>query len=124
MSVLGAPRDRVDGKAKVTGAAKYSAEFQIANLAYAVLIESTIPSGSVASIDMAQASRGKGVLAILTPANAPKLANPQSRLSLLQDNRVYYNKQPIGIVVADSLNAAWHAASLVHVRYQRTAARL
>ena len=64
MSIVGAPLNRVDGKAKVTGAAKYSAEFQIPNLAYAVLIESTIPSGSVVDIDADEAGRVKGVLDI------------------------------------------------------------
>src|SRR5258705_6424801 len=94
------------------------------NLAYAVLIESTVPIGSLLNMDTHQAARVKGLLAILTPATALKLTKPQQRLSLLQDNQVYYNNQPIGVVVADNLNAAWHAASLVRVRYRETAARL
>jgi xanthine dehydrogenase YagR molybdenum-binding subunit len=124
MSVIGAHIDRVDGRQKVTGAAKYSAEFRIPNLAYAVLIESTIPSGSITSMDTSQAERVKGVLAVLTPASALKLPKPERRLSLLQDSLVHYNNQPIGVVVANSLNAAWYAASLVRVRYRANSPRL
>ena len=57
MNVIGAPLNRVDGKLKVTGAAKYSAEFEIRNLAYAVLIDSTVPSGRIEKIDTAEAAQ-------------------------------------------------------------------
>ena len=124
MSVVGAPLDRIDGKAKVTGAAKYSAEFFLPNIAYAVLIESTIPSGAVIGMEIDKAAKIDGVLAILTPGNAPRLAEPQPRLSLLQDDKVYYNNQPVGVVIAESLNSAHEAASLVRVRYRESAARL
>ena len=48
MSTIGAPLTRVDGRLKVTGAAKYSAEFEIPNFAYAVMVQSTIPCGRIA----------------------------------------------------------------------------
>src|SRR4051812_30725700 len=100
MSIIGQPLDRVDGHLKVTGGAKYSAEFDIPNLAYAVMAQSTIPNGRVTSMDVAEAEKAPGVVAILTPFNAPKLAQADQHMSFLQDDKVHYNNQPIGVVVA------------------------
>ena len=65
-AVTGKPRDRVDGRLKVTGTAQFSAEYPQKNLAYAVLIGSKIARGSVKSIDTSLAEKAPGVLAILT----------------------------------------------------------
>src|ERR1700709_2116275 len=70
---VGKPLDRVDGRAKVTGAAKYAADFQVPNVAFAWLGPSTIARGEVASIDAAAAQKLPGVIAILTHENMPKL---------------------------------------------------
>jgi xanthine dehydrogenase YagR molybdenum-binding subunit len=67
MSVIGAPLTRVDGRMKVSGAAKYSAEFDIPRLAYAVLVQSTIPAGTIDRMDTAEAERASGVITILKP---------------------------------------------------------
>jgi xanthine dehydrogenase YagR molybdenum-binding subunit len=124
MSIIGNPLPRVDGRLKVTGGAKYSAEFAIPNLAYAVLLQSTIPSGRVVSMNITEAEHAPGVLAVMTPGNAPKLPAPQERISILQDDKVHYNNQPIGVVVAGSLHQAYHAASLVKVKYETADAKL
>ncbi|MGH9529719.1 MAG: xanthine dehydrogenase family protein molybdopterin-binding subunit [Terriglobales bacterium] len=133
MSVVGEAVTRVDGKAKVTGAAKYSAEFQESNVAHAVMVRSTIPNGRIASIDVTRAKRAAGVIAILTLSNAPKLPQggkagvhpPAGRvLSILQDDEVHYNGQPIALVVAESLHAAHYASSLVKVEYEQSAPKL
>jgi xanthine dehydrogenase YagR molybdenum-binding subunit len=121
---------RYDGREKVLGKAKYAAEFHPANMLYAYLITSTIPAGEIVSMDTTAASIASGVIKILTPFNAPKLpmVAPQPpatrRLSLLQDRSVYYNGEPIGIVIAKTQAEAAHAAALVKVRYAPTAARL
>lgn len=73
---LGAPLDRVDGRLKVTGAAKYSAEFPLANAAHAVIVTSTIAKGRVTSMDTAAATRVPGVITILTPFNAETVSVP------------------------------------------------
>lgn len=124
MSVMGAPINRVDGHLKVTGAAKYSAEFEVPNLAYAVMILSTVPSGRIVSMDTVAAERAGGVIAILRPDNAPKLPGAEKRLSLLQDDLVHYNKQPIGVAIANTLHQAQYAASLVRTQYEVTPAKL
>ncbi len=133
MSVVGEAITRVDGRVKVTGAAKYSAEFPVPDVAHAVMVRSTIPNGRIASMDTGRAKKVAGVIAILTPANAPKLPQggkagvhpPAGRvLSLMQDDEVHYNGQPIALVIAESLHAAHYASSLVSVEYEQTAPKL
>ncbi len=123
---VGAPIDRVDGHLKVTGGARYTAEMPVEHVAHAVMVTSTIARGRVRHADTAAAERVPGVLAVLTPANAPKLPTsdkalgqpPEGRkLTTLQDDKVYYNGQPIGLVVADTLEHAMAAAELVHFTY-------
>ncbi len=114
---------RYDGRLKVTGKAKYSAEFPVKDIAYGYIVQSTIPSGTVAAIDIAAASRASGVLAILTPFNAPRV-KAAGNVHLLQDTSVFFNGQPIAVVIARSLPEAMHAASLLHVTYKPTQARL
>jgi xanthine dehydrogenase YagR molybdenum-binding subunit len=118
---------RYEGIAKVTGKAKYAAEFSQPfskrDLAYAYIVQSTIPSGTITSIDRVSADRAPGVIAILTPFNAPKLSQappqPPARrnLSLLQDTSVSYNGQPIAVVVAKSLDEAKAAAAVLKIKY-------
>jgi xanthine dehydrogenase YagR molybdenum-binding subunit len=125
MSVsVGDPLSRIDGKLKVTGTAKFTAEFRIRNLAHAVMLQSTIPNGRITNMDTSRAERAPGVVAVITPSNALKLASPESRLSVLQDAQVHYNNQPIGVVVAETLHQAAYAASLVRVAYEEAPPKL
>jgi xanthine dehydrogenase YagR molybdenum-binding subunit len=133
MSSIGKGMDRVDGRLKVTGGAVYSAENDLPHLAYGYMIVSTIPSGRIAGIDTADAEAMPGVVAIVTPANAPRLPKQDTpppgvqrnpHLSLLQDDRVQYNSQPIAVVVADTFEQARAAARRVVVRYSREPAAL
>jgi xanthine dehydrogenase YagR molybdenum-binding subunit len=68
--------NRVDGRLKVTGAAKYAAEFNPPNMAYAFLIMSPIAKGTITSVDSIAAEKSPGVLAVITHLNAPKLIEP------------------------------------------------
>ena len=123
---VGAPLDRVDGRLKVTGGARYSAEFPMANVAHAVIVTSTVPVGRITSIDTTAAEAAPGVLRVMTHRNTPTLPMKKtgflvtSALSLMQDDRVRYNGQPIALVIADTLERATDAASLVRVRYGST----
>ncbi len=118
---VGQPMDRVDGRLKVTGAAKYSAEMPVANVSYAVIVQSTVASGRIARLDTATARALPGVIAVLTHENAPRLPaeKPQGGrvLTLLQDDQVRYNGQPIALVVADTLEHATDAAHRVRATY-------
>ncbi len=123
---IGAPMDRVDGRLKVTGAAKYSAEMPADRMAYAVIVQSTVANGTITRLDTAAARSVPGVIEILTHENAPKLppqkaGPPASRiLALLQDNVVRYNGQPIALVVADTFEHATDAAHRVTATYAST----
>jgi xanthine dehydrogenase YagR molybdenum-binding subunit len=132
MNILGAPINRTDGWAKVSGAARYSAEHPVAGLAHAVLVPSTIPSGRVRRIDANGAAGVPGLLLVMTHENAPelpretrdgKLSPPIGRvLSLLQEDTVHYNNQPIAVVVADTYEHAREAAARLHIEYERAPA--
>ncbi|UOQ76738.1 xanthine dehydrogenase family protein molybdopterin-binding subunit [Hymenobacter sp. 5516J-16] len=125
---VGQPLDRVDGRAKVTGQARYSAEFNsLPGLVHAVLKTSDVAKGRIQSIDASAALKEPGVLAVLTHQNLPKLAKtpndadgkkaigaPMGFLPLTSD-QVHYAGQPVAIVVADTLERAQHAATLVRV---------
>ena len=123
---IGKPVDRTDGRAKVTGAAKYAADFQVEQVAHAVAFQSTIASGSVRRIDDAEASKAPGVIAVLTSKNTPKLhavsmqhdpGRPGQTWMPMQDDVIHYAGQYLGLVVAETLSQALHAASLVKVEY-------
>jgi xanthine dehydrogenase YagR molybdenum-binding subunit len=125
MASIGKPLDRVDGRLKVTGTARYAAEFSVPGLVHAVLVQSTIAAGGIAGFDLADAEGMPGVLAIITPDNAPKLAAKQGSdqtitAPLLQDNAIVYNGQHVAVVVADTLDRALAAAARVRVRYNAT----
>jgi len=117
---VGEPLDRIDGRLKVTGGAKYAVEFPLANMTHAVLITSAIANGRVKQIDSAAAEKAAGVLTVITPKNAPRLTGsaPTMRVpTLLQDDVVHYNGQPIGVIVADTLEHAMGALDLIRVQY-------
>lgn len=124
---IGQPVSRVDGRQKVTGAAKYAAEFDVRGMAHGAVVRSTVAKGRIASIESAAAERAPGVIALLTYRNAPRLAyrahkalvDPDvgERLHVLQDDRVSHPGQPIALVMADTLEQATHAVTLVRVTY-------
>ncbi len=122
MASIGQPIDRVDGRLKVTGRAKYAAEFAVPGVVHAVLVQSTIGAGVITSLDITGAKAMSGVLAVITPENAPKLplkgGAQMARAPLLQDMNVLFNGQHIAVVVADTLERANDAASRVRVQYR------
>lgn len=118
--------DRVDGKLKVTGAAKYAAEYNIPNTAYGVLVGSTIAKGTIQSIDITEAKKAPGVIDVLhhdntwkveNLADEKKAAGTRIGLRIFHTNEVYSYGQPIALVVADHLEQAQYAASLVKISY-------
>jgi xanthine dehydrogenase YagR molybdenum-binding subunit len=127
MNAIGQPLTRLDGRVKVTGAAKYSAEFARPKLAHAVLIQSTIANGRVTNIDVSAAKSAPGVIGILTRENAPRFkafpddhrkpGAPGENRVPLEDDQIYYAGQHLGVVVAESFEQATHAASLVRTTY-------
>src|SRR5437763_6747384 len=129
-NILGPARNRVDGRAKVTGAAKYSVEFQVPNCAYGWTVESNIAKGKILSIDTKSAQVAPGVLAVVTHLNTPKPKEPAAKKDRGQthgirseervpfsDNEIHYAGQYVALVVAQTIEQARYAASLVKVSY-------
>ena len=128
---VGKPLVRVEGREKVTGKAKYSAEFPLPGLTYGVLATSTIAKGKIQSIETSAAMREPGVIAVLTHQNLPKLAktpnDPQGKKDIgapmgflpMTGDEIFYAAQPVALVVADTIEHATHAARLVKVTYQK-----
>jgi len=134
MSITGAPINRVDAWAKVSGAARYSAEHPVEDVVHAVLVTSTIPSGRVVRIDDSAARAVPGVLLVMTHENALRLPQKTKdgkiqppigrRLTLLQEDDVHYNNQPVAVVVADTFERAREAGARLRIEYERKPAVL
>lgn len=125
-NVVGESISRIDGILKVTGAAQYATDYAIKNPAHAFIVKSTIAAGRISGIDTSEAEKSKGVLAVITHLNAPKL-NPQSPIrggAMLQSDRIEFYGQHIAVVVAETFEQARYAASLVKARYEKTDAKV
>lgn len=132
-SYIGTATSRVDGRAKVTGEAKYAGEFNASGLAYGSVVESAIAKGRIARIDTSEARRVGGVLDVLTHENRPRMAGagkawkddvaPEegSPFRPLYDDKIMFSGQPIGLVLAEEWEIAKYAASLVRIEYEKGA---
>jgi xanthine dehydrogenase YagR molybdenum-binding subunit len=127
-SYLGRPTVRVDGRAKVTGAAKYAAEHNVAGLTHGFVVTATIAKGHIARIHTADALAVDGVLDVFTHEHRPKLAASDDKYGdevapsgspfrPLYDDKVWFNGQPVALVVAEEFEIARYAASLVRIDY-------
>jgi xanthine dehydrogenase YagR molybdenum-binding subunit len=124
---IGKGMDRVDGRAKVTGTARFAAENHAAELVYAVLVPSSIASGSIRSIDTAAAEKAPGVVAVFTHLNVPKMnkaktftgggAAGENRMPL-DGPEIHHAGQHIALVAAKSFEQATAAAMLVRATYE------
>ena len=126
--LVGTQQRRVDGRAKVTGAATYAGEFTTPGLLHGYVVNSAIAKGRITRIDTAAALSVPGVVQVFTHLNRPKTAylerNWQDQVGPpghtfwpLYDEHVHYSGQPVALVVAESFDLARHAASLVRVEY-------
>jgi xanthine dehydrogenase YagR molybdenum-binding subunit len=130
-SSIGQPLTRREGVLKITGAARFAADNHPPGLLHAALAVSQIARGRVVAMDLQAARAHPGVIEVMTPANAPKLAQDQDakfhpfmfRLDLLQNDLVRYANQPIAVVIADTLEAATEAVTLLNPTYQAEPAR-
>ncbi|MBV8717156.1 MAG: xanthine dehydrogenase family protein molybdopterin-binding subunit [Chloroflexi bacterium] len=124
---IGRPLSRLDGPAKVTGQAVYTADTPIAGLVYAVAAIATVASGRIRRIDASAALDVEGTLAVITHANAPRLHAPEGTAAMswvpLQDGVIRHEGQPIALVVCETLEQALHAVRLVEVEYEEAPAR-
>jgi len=134
---VGQSINRVDGQLKVTGEAKFSAEYHLDNICYAALSYSSIAKGKIKKINLLAAQNAEGVITIITHENSLKTKKPvlldpggksrgtaASDLPVLQDENIYWNGQPIAIVVADTQEQAEQAATLITAEYEAEKSKL
>lgn len=115
---VGAPLSRIEGREKVTGEARYAYEQPIEGVAYAVAVTSTVATGEITRIDASRALALRGVLAVISHENAPRLAEVgDGELMLFQSPKVAYRGQIVAGVVAESLQTAQEAAAAVALDY-------
>ena len=115
---IGAAVDRVEGREKVTGQAKYAYEYVEDEVAYGAIVPSTIARGRILGVDARAALALPGVIAVLFHGNAPRLHEvSDGELAILQSDTVSYRGQVVGAVIADSLETARQAERLVRIEY-------
>jgi xanthine dehydrogenase YagR molybdenum-binding subunit len=121
--ILKDDNDRVDGFLKVTGQAKYFAEYELPGLTYGVLVTSTITKGKITALDTKAAEKAPGVIAVVSHLNKPSAAAYEQeggpQMKVFYTDKIFYNGQPIAIVVANTFERATHAASLVKATYAK-----
>ena len=126
MTAVGQPLSRADGRLKVTGGARYTADVPLAGAAHAAIVHGTIANGRTLSIDTTAAEQAAGVLAVLTHDNMPRMnqapwshLRPQGQTYLpLQDDKIHYAGQPVALVVAETLDQAAYAGTLIEIEYE------
>ena len=131
-SHLGKPISRVEGRAKVTGIAKYAAEYNVPGVAHGVVVSSAIAKGRIKRIDAGDALAVAGVLDVFTHEHRPKLASSDEKYKdevapagspfrPLYDDQIHFSGQPVALVVAEEFEIARFAASLVRAEYEQEA---
>ena len=126
MNAVGQPISRIDGRLKVTGGARYTADIPVEAIVHGAIVYSTIANGRTVSIDTAAAENAPGVLDVLTHKNMPRMnqqswshLRPQGQTYLpLQDDRIHYAGQPLALVIAATLDQANYAGTLIKVAYE------
>jgi len=132
MAQIGQPISRLEGKLKVTGAAKYSGEYNVPDLLYGYVVNSTVTKGKIVTIHTGDAEALTGVVKVFTHLNRPGTAwfdmqysdmdaPPGAPFRPLHNEEIKFNGQPIALVVAETFEAARHGASMIRVDYQEKA---
>jgi xanthine dehydrogenase YagR molybdenum-binding subunit len=127
-NLKGTPVARLEGPAKVTGQAKYAGDYAAPGMLYGYIVNSTITKGKIVRIDTAAVTALPGVIKVFTHENRPSLAwfnqqyadmdaPPGSPFRPLHDEEIFFNGQPVALVVATSFEMARYGASLLHIEY-------
>lgn len=125
---VGQSISRLEGHLKVTGKAKYAAEYDAPDLLYGYIVNSTITKGKIKTIDTSEIKNMEGIIEVFTHENKPSTAwfdfkyadmdaPPGTVFKPLKDNEIKYNGQPIALVVADTFEMARYAATKIKIVY-------
>ena len=121
LEVVGRPRRRVDGPAKVTGRTVFADDLWLPRMLHMKLLRSPHPHAAIESIDASGAERRPGVSLVLTGADFPM---PFGILPVSQDEyplareRVRYVGDPVAAVIARDEATATEALEAIRVRYR------
>ncbi len=126
---IGTPMNRVDGLVKVTGAARYAADYPVPGLLYGWVVSSAIAKGRIVAIRDDEARAVSGVVDVITHENRPhvawldmsyddEVAVPGSPFRGLYDDQIAFSGQPLAVVVGETLEAARAGAALVSIDYE------
>ena len=129
--IIGRAVDRYEGPLKVSGTAPYANEVETPSApAYGALVAASIGCGQVTAVDDAAAKAAPGVLLVWHHFDPPTGQGGAGAKSYVQGQtvaeqlfvnpQVRYFGQPMGLVVADTLENAHAAAQLVRITYQET----
>jgi len=127
---VGKPINRLEGKLKVTGTAKYAAEYPAENLLHGYVVSSPITKGKIIHTDTSKAMEIPGVVEVITHENRPKIAMfdiqytdmdapPGTVFKPLLNEKILYNGQPIALVVAEDFETARYAATQIIFKYEK-----
>lgn len=127
---LGGRLSRIDGPAKITGAARYALEYRPAGLCHAVIVQSTIGAGRMVVIDAKAAEAAAGVLLVLTPDNILPLQSAATWLGtpgpegpyLALTHDIRFTGQHVVAVIAETFEQATAAAGLLKIYYEEAEA--
>ncbi|MDX3110123.1 xanthine dehydrogenase family protein molybdopterin-binding subunit [Nonomuraea angiospora] len=124
MNAVGVAQPRIEGRDKVTGAARYAADVPVPGLAFGAVVLATVSRGRVRDIDVSAVQDMPGVLGVIDHRNAPRLDpkaggffGPDGQLQLLQDEVIPFAGRPVALVVAETLELAQAAAEALPVTY-------
>src|SRR5690242_13560518 len=120
LHAIGKPTRRWDGRAKVTGAAHYTADIRLPGMLYARMVNARVPHAKVISIDTSAAERYPGVKAVYVIEHVDGNAQLRDKSKEIPSKYpiVRYAGQPIAAVAAVSPQIAGDAINLVKVEYQ------
>ena len=114
--VVGTRPVRHDGTDKVTGRAKYGADFDSAGLLYAKVLRSPHAHARIKSIDTSKAEAASGVRAVITGQDVP--TDSAAARKVMAKDKVLYKGHPVAAVAATSAHDAEQALALIEVEYE------
>ncbi len=119
--IVGQPRRRVDGRAKVTGQTRFADDIMLPRMLHCRLLRSTVPHARIIRIDTSKAAAVDGVHLVLTGEMFPI---PYGILPVSHDehalcrDKVRFVGDPVAAVVARDEVTAEQAVNLIEVEYE------
>ena len=111
LTAIGRPTPLVDGRSKVTGNIRFTADLPLPGLLHARLVTSIYAHAKIRHVDATAARAVPGVVAVLTADDMPRIAPSSRHRLLLARDRVIYSGQPVALVLATSEAAAEDGAA-------------